>query len=135
MTLDDSVQALLSEKESVIENFYERFLRKNPEAEHHFRGVDLRQQSVMLTMALVTVENHYAHRYPATEHYLHVLGHRHHLGNIPPKLFNEFRDCLLETLAEFHTNDWDNHLASEWKKALDATIRTMLEGYRQAYIY
>jgi hemoglobin-like flavoprotein len=89
----------------------------------------------MLTMALVTVEHHFAHSYPATEHYLHVLGHRHHQWGIPRSLFPAFGKCLLETLAEIHGADWEPQLETQWREAYERTAETMLEGYDKPYIY
>jgi hemoglobin-like flavoprotein len=86
-------------------------------------------------MALVMVENYFSHAYPATRHYLNVLGHRHHLRRIPADLYPKFCDCLLKTLAEFHGCDWDAGLFTEWSEALKMASKTMLEGYRHPYIY
>lgn len=135
MTFDESVRFLLSQKTAVIESFYDRFLSRHEQARRLFDGVDLRQQAVMLTMALVSVENHHTHQYPATEHYLRVLGHRHHLGTVPPEMYPHFRDCLMETLGEIHADEWTDDLSQQWKQALDSTVQTMLEGYERPYIY
>jgi hemoglobin-like flavoprotein len=86
-------------------------------------------------MALIVVESHFTHSYPATTHYLHVLGHRHHQSGIPPEHFPKFRDCLLETLAEFHAESWSPDLAAAWRAAIDLAAGTMLEGYERAYTY
>lgn len=135
MNLADSVTFILAQKETVIERFYEKFLREFPEVRRHFEGVDLRQQALMLTMSLVAVEAYYNGRYPATEHYLRVLGHRHHLADVPVEQYPKFRTCLVETLAEIHGDRWDDDLAAEWDAAIDSAIQVMLEGYRQPYVF
>jgi len=135
MKIEESVQEILSQKQAVVGLFYDEFLRRYPEVREFFSEVDLKHQAVMLTMALVLLENHYSHSYPATDHYLKVLGHRHYLWNVPPELYPKFRDCLLETLAQFHDNDWDDVLHSQWHAAIDKASQTMLEGYKQPYEY
>lgn len=135
MDLRDSVTFILKQKETVIGRFYEKFLDEYPEVRVHFEGVDLRQQALMLTMALVAVEGYYSGSYPATEHYLRVLGHRHHLANVPVDQYPKFRECLVSTLAEIHADQWDDDLAVQWSAAIDTAIQVMLEGYEQPYIY
>jgi hemoglobin-like flavoprotein len=135
MDIEQSIHELLAQKDTVIRLFYDRFLAQYPEVSEYFAGIDLDQQAITLTMALVTVENYFSHAYPATRHYLRVLGHRHHLRRIPADLYPKFCDCLLKTLQEFHGNDWGVELSTQWCDALEIASRTMLEGYRKPYIY
>ena len=135
MDITASVERVLNRKEVIADLFYQVFLDRHPEVRKFFVQVDLKQQAVMLTMALMIVEHHYTRPYPATEHYLRVLGHRHHEYGIPPDLYPGFRDCLLETLEQFHGILWEDSLAAQWRDALDRTTTTMLEGYQKPYIY
>ena len=59
MQIDESLQRILSQNELVIERFYLRFLKQHANARKHFAAVDMKQQSLMLTMALMTVEGYY----------------------------------------------------------------------------
>jgi hemoglobin-like flavoprotein len=135
MDIRDSVAFILGHKQTVIARFYERFLSDHPEVRPYFAGIDLRQQALMLTMALVVVEGYYSGGYPATEHYLHVLGHRHHLAGVQREHYPLFRDSLLRTLAEIHKERWDEELARQWSEAIDRAIERMLEGYERPYVY
>lgn len=135
MDIEQSVQQLLKQKQVVIERFYDIFLNRHPEVRPYFENVNLNHQATLLTMALIMVESHYSQSYPATTHYLHVLGHRHHQNGIKPEHFAKFRDCLLETLAEFHGDDWTTDLAHQWRQAVEKSVSTMLEGYERAYTY
>lgn len=135
MTIFQSVEELLRHKQIVVELFYDRFLNRYPEVRPYFQEVNLEHQATLLTMALIAVEAHYTHSYPATTHYLHVLGHRHHERGIPPEHFPKFRDCLLETLGEFHAERWTAELARQWREAIDCAAATMLEGYQRDYTY
>ena len=133
MNISDSVQVLLAGKDRVIERFYDRFLDRHPELKHHFTGRDMRMQASMVTMALVSVEAYYTHRYPATEHYLNVLGHRHYHTGVRPEDFPKFRDVLLEILEDVFQDDWDQQLHEDWKNAIDLAVARMLEGYERTY--
>ena len=135
MTIDESIESLLQQKQIIIEGFYARLLRQHQEVRPFFEAVNLSHQSTLLTMALIVVESHYSHGYAATRHYLHVLGHRHKLMGVKPAQFEGFRDCLLETLAEFLGTDWSNSLADAWAAALNKSVETMLEGYERDYTY
>ena len=133
MNISESVQSLLRSNDSVVEQFYERFLTRHPELGHHFAKRNMKLQASIVTMAIANVEAYYTHRFPATEHYLKVLGHRHYHDGIRPEDFPKFRDVLLETLADFLGDDWDQKLHDDWLAAMDLAIATMLEGYRKTY--
>jgi len=52
-----------------------------------------------------------------------------HFQRIPAELFAPFRDAMLATLQEFHADAWDAELEQEWRRAFDAAIEAMLQGY------
>ncbi len=133
MDISQSVQSLLQSKERVIEKFYRRLLEKHPELSPHFENRDLMVQASMLTMALVSVEAFFFHRFPATEHYLKVLGYRHAQTGVQIGDYPKFSQVLLEILAEFHANNWNAELAEQWQQALDVAIETMKHGYDETY--
>ena len=135
MELAESVTFILGHKEAVIGSFYDRFLSDYPEVRQYFQGVDLKKQALMLTMALVAVEGYYSGEYPATEHYLRVLGHRHHLASVDVEHYPKFRDCLVATLAEIHGDSWNDDLDVQWSAAIDKAIQVMLDGYEQPYVF
>ena len=135
MDINESVEKIMSHKEAMCELFYEHFLDKHPEARQYFSNVNLTNQAAFLTIALAVVEDHYQHQYRATEHYLQVLGTRHRNWGVPAEMYPHFRDCLLETMATFHKEDWDDELAAQWRAAIDKATETMLQGYEQTYIY
>ena len=135
MKISDSVEALLSSQERVVEQFYRRLFTKHPELQRHFDDGDLKAQASKVTMALVSIEGHYSHRFPATEHFLKVLGHRHYHNGIRPEDFEKFRDVMLETLEDFHAGEWSSELYQAWTDALNLAISTMMEGYRETYTF
>jgi hemoglobin-like flavoprotein len=135
MTIDQSIQQLLAQRQTVVRFFYDSFLGDYPEVRDYFGAIDLNQQATTLTMALVLVENNFTHGYPATRDYLQLLGHRHHVLGIPTELYPKFCDCLLKTLEGFHGNSWDAQIAGQWRAALQGATRMMLDGYQKPYVY
>lgn len=135
MKIEQSVEVLLQQKTVVISAFYDLFLSRHPEIQKHFEGINVKHQATMLTMALMMVEAYHSHNYPAAEHYLKVLGSRHRHYGVAIEDYPKFRDCLLETLAAIHGDEWDEELATQWKDAIDKATATMALGYEEDYIY
>ncbi len=44
-------------------------------------------------------------------------------------LYSDWRDCMLETLQDFHGNDWTDSLEQQWTEAINLAVDRMLEGY------
>ncbi len=133
MNISESVEALLNSSDRVVERFYERLLRLHPDLRHHFETRDMEVQASIVTMALVSVEAWYSNRFPATEHYLKVLGHRHYHNGVRPEDFARFRDVLLTVLKDFHSDDWSDDLARQWFDAINQAVQVMLQGYESVY--
>jgi hemoglobin-like flavoprotein len=133
MTIHDSVHRILEQQATFADLFYLVFLESYPEVRRHFEGVNMKRQAMLLTMALMVMERHYSGSYPATRMYLQYLGTRHHDWGIPEDQFPSFRDALVATLMRFHGSEWNPQLAEQWQVAIDRTIDTMLEGYREHF--
>lgn len=134
MEIQQSLETILQRQDELVHLFYDGFLKNYPEIRRYFVGVDLQRQGVLLTMSIMVMVHHYTHRYPATAAYLRVLGHQHHARRgIPASTFPGFRACLLESLAQFHGDDWTEPLAAQWGEAIDIASALMLEGYQAQY--
>lgn len=129
MNRAESVHVLLAREQLVTDLFYVKYLARYPELEEYFAGVDMDHQAVMLRMALSVIHQYDAHRYPAAEQYLLVLGYKHAVRNIPPDLYPEWRDCLLDTLEQALGDEWSEDLEQEWTRAIEAAAEVMLRGY------
>ncbi len=129
MEISDSMHAILSRQEVVTDLFYLKFLDRYPDVQKYFHDVDLQQQAVLLRMSLQIVVLYYAHRYPAAEQYLRVLGRKHSDRQIPLELFADWRDCLLDTLEQFHGKDWNERLETQWTDAVNLATDAMRGGY------
>lgn len=132
MDIHESVHRLLADQQAISDRFYDRLLGGHPEFRPYFHDVDLKRQAVLLGMTLLLIEHHYVHRYPTSESYLQILGHRHQSRrSIPAELYRPFGQVLLEILAEFHAGDWDHKLSHQWSEAIAVASRAMLAGYDQ----
>ncbi len=109
--------------------FYVVFLDQYPELRDYFVHVNMQRQAVLLTMALQVVVQYYLHSFPTMETYLSILGQEHRRRGIGPEHYPKFRDALLATLGRFHGGHWDEHLAKQWREALDLASEKMLAGY------
>jgi len=97
MNIKQSVGRLLAQKKTIMRLFYDSFLTEFPEVRRHFSGVDLDEQAVVLTTALLVVEANFSHHdSAATRHYLRILGDRHRVLGIPADLFPKFCEATLE---------------------------------------
>jgi hemoglobin-like flavoprotein len=134
MDIQESMHRILERRGGMEEPFfYAVFFERHPEVMAHFRGTNLEQQAMLLTMALMVIERHYSRSYPTTAMYLKYLGTKHHSRGIDPDLYPKFRDAMLATLEEFHGSDWDTALAGQWRDAIDRAAATMLEGYTERF--
>jgi hemoglobin-like flavoprotein len=129
MTIQESLRRVLERRDDLAALFYEVFFARHPEARPYFRDVNLKYQTVLLTMALMVVERHYTSGYLATELYLKYLGHKHHLRDVPVEMYPKWIESLLAALGKFHGADWDAEAAGEWRAALDRAAAVMLAGY------
>jgi hemoglobin-like flavoprotein len=129
MDIQESLHQLLAREELVADLFYVVFLDRYPEVRRHFVHVNMRSQAVLLTMALQVVVQYYLHGFPAAEAYLRILGEEHSRRQIAPELYPKFCDALLATLGRFHSRDWNDPLAQQWRQALEHAVAKMLEAY------
>jgi hemoglobin-like flavoprotein len=129
MDISESMHDILSRQEVVTDLFYMKFLDRYPDVQKYFRDVDLEQQAVLLRMALQIVVLYYVHRYPAAEQYLRVLGRKHSDRQVPLDLYADWRDCLLDTLEQFHGSAWNERLETQWTDAVNMATDAMRDGY------
>jgi hemoglobin-like flavoprotein len=130
MNIQESLHSILGQQETFADLFYLVFLDRYPEVRQHFQGVNLKHQAVLLTMALMVIERNYTSSYPSTRQYLRYLGSKHHERGIPADSYPKFQSAFLDTLARFHSKDWNPALARQWNEAIERAAEFMLEGYR-----
>jgi hypothetical protein len=60
------------------------------------------------------------------------LGETHRERGIPKDLYEQWRDAMLETLYQFHGDQWDLKLATQWHEAIEGAIKVMFQGYQRS---
>jgi hemoglobin-like flavoprotein len=134
--LQESLHRILQHgKGELGKTFYATFFEVCPEARAFFKNVDLEVQANVLVNALHVVVSHGCHRFPATESYLKILGHRHHQRQIPATMYPRFFDAMLMVLKEFHGDSWGPELAQEWREAFALTGQAMVAGHVDGPLY
>jgi hemoglobin-like flavoprotein len=133
MNIAESLDQVLNSKQIIGETFYETFFANCPEVKPFFEGVNLQRQAVLVTMALIVIEQYYSNPYLATEKYVHYLGTKHHDRKIPKELYGKWCESMLETLAKFHGDDWSEALAKEWEQAILRVRDAMFQGYEEHF--
>jgi hemoglobin-like flavoprotein len=131
MTIHDSLQKILADRDTLATLFYQNLFQRHPEFRPYFKDVNMRHQAVLLTMSLMVIERHFNKELSSTALYLKYLGHKHHIQAIPEDAYPKWIDSLLETLGQFHGPAWDQEAAGLWRQALERGVRVMLEGYTE----
>ena len=133
MNIEQSMSRILDSQQSLGDAFYDVFLNRHPEVQQYFADTNMKRQAALLTTALILIERYQASPNPAVEQYLQYLGTKHHERNIPRELYPNWRDAMLDTLAKFHGDDWDEELAGAWTGAIDHASELMFEGYAEHF--
>jgi hemoglobin-like flavoprotein len=131
MDIQESLSQILASKDQFGRLFYDQFLTRHPELRHHFESVDLKRQSIQLTTALMIIERYCAHATPAVELYLQYLGTKHHDMGIAREEFPKWVSTMCDVLQQFHGQQWDDHLETQWREAFAQAVRLMFQGYEQ----
>lgn len=133
MDIQESLDRILHDKESLTDLFYRAFLDRHPEARAYFDRTNLLYQSMNLTIALMVIVKDYTRSSRTTEMYLNYLGTKHHDRGVPQEMYPKFRDALLATLGQFHDKDWTPELAAQWQEVFDRASEKMFVGYHQHF--
>jgi hemoglobin-like flavoprotein len=133
MDIRESVKQVMNSKELLGVSFYNVFFERHPDVQRYFEGIDMRRQTLVLTMALMLVERYYITSFIATERFLQYLGTQHRARGIPRELYPDWVAAMLATLERFHGATWSEALAQQWREALDKAVDIMLQGYEQEF--
>ena len=129
MGIHESLEQIMKSERLFGKMFYETFFARCPEAADHFASVDMERQALVLTMALTLIEQFYTNGYPAIAQYLQHLGTGHSDKKIPQEMYADWRDAMLASLKEFHGDNWNDTLETDWSDAIGATTNAIFQGY------
>ncbi len=133
MNIQQSMNHILDSDELLGDTFYTVFFQRCPEVQEFFADTNMQRQAALLTTALILVETYYTSPNLAVEQYLQYLGTKHHDRGIPLSLYERWCDAMLETLARFHGDEWDEALAAQWREAIGRATELMFEGYQEHF--
>ena len=129
MDIQESLNLILASKDELGKLFYSKFLTTHPELQILFEKVDMKRQGVLLTTALMVIERYLAKPTPAIKLYLQYLGTKHHDLGIAREYYPKWVATMCDTLEQFHGDQWNKPLESQWREAFDCTIHVMFQGY------
>ena len=132
MKITDSLDRILSAEQIFGQRFYDQLLRLHPEVRHFFQNVNMNRQAIRFTALLTLIESNYRQRNVLASQYLRALGTSHNSMDIPCEVYPQFRDVLLDALANFEDGHWDDELAEQWRTAIEQAIQVMLDQYRES---
>jgi hemoglobin-like flavoprotein len=121
-------QALSRLNRQFTEKFYADLLSQYSRFQRTFQYIDIQSQSAMLTVGLKVLVHWHRYRTPACEIYLKSLGQKHDLMGIDVKDYHEFGEVLLDSMADFLGQHWNQSLANEWREVFSDGVNLMLEG-------
>jgi len=129
MDISESLDRILHGRDALGKQFYDHFLSTFPEVRHHFDNVDFSRQRVSLVTALMVIERHHASPAAAVEQYLQYLGTKHKEIGIAKEEYPKWLEAMMETMAQFHGDQWTPDLEKQWREAIGKATEQMLEGY------
>jgi hemoglobin-like flavoprotein len=132
MDISESLDRILHARDTLGKLFYDHFLSTHPEVQRYFDKVDFNRQRVSLVTALMVIERYYADPAPAVEQYLQYLGTKHSEMGIPGEEYPKWIEAMVETMAQFHGDQWTPVLEKQWREAFGKATESMLDGYEQS---
>jgi hemoglobin-like flavoprotein len=116
----------ITQERALAPLFYARLFERNPDARALF-PIDMARQQAHFNVALAVLVWNLDYL-PALDEPLRELGARHVEYGVRREHYAEFRDTLLEVLAESAGGLWSSELRDDWWQALTRVIAMMFEG-------
>jgi len=126
--LETSFEALAPRGADIVRAFYQRLFERHPEVQEMFDSERQDEQEEMLLAALVSVVGML--RDPgALQEALADLGRLHERIGAKPEHYPVVREVLLEVMAEFAGDLWNDELQGAWSGALSQISQIMIDAY------
>ncbi len=124
----DRVSAQTCGGREFFQAFYERFLDASPEVRAKFRDTDMAHQRRMLKKSFFSLVAFYASG--SVDNILEriALNHGVHGLDIPPRLYDLWLECLVETVREFDPG-FEDDVELAWRLVLSTGITYMKFKY------
>ena len=131
MDITESVAEILKSSDLIGGKFYDRFFADCPHVKAHFKNVDMKRQSALLTSAIVLIETVHTRDAAGLSPYLQLLGRDHQKRGIEDEDYAEWTESMIRTLAEFHGDQWNDNLEQQWRDAIGQAVGIMLDAYQK----
>ena len=123
-----SFEKVARKREDFIHSFYELLFERYPEMKHFFEHVDMAKQEEKLIKALsFAICNMESEK--EFEPVVRDLGSLHKSKNITPDHYQQFNECLIETIKKYSSSSWNEKTETAWKQALKSISHFMQNGH------
>ena len=125
---DTSLARCLAE-EAFLARFYELFVESSPAIAEKFRHTDFERQRRAMGASLYVIVLALEHG-EAAMIYLDQIAkqHSHADLDVPPEMYDAWRDCLLQSVSEFDPM-YSDGIEQAWRGAVDFAIDIMRKRY------
>ena len=125
---DTSLARCLAE-EAFLTRFYELFVESSPAIAEKFRDTDFERQRRAMGASLYVIVLA-LEQGEAAMIYLDQIAkqHGHEDLDVPPDMYDTWRDCLLQSVKEYDPM-YSDGIEQAWRKATDFAIDIMCKGY------
>jgi hemoglobin-like flavoprotein len=115
--------------QAFLTRFYDLFVATSPEVAEKFRGTDFRRQRRATAASLYVIVLALEQGEAATI-YMNQIARQHGRDDldIPPEMYDPWRDCLLQAVREFDPL-FNDELERTWVEVADFAIAFMRERY------
>lgn len=127
-SFDTSLARCLAE-EAFLNRFYELFVASSPAIAEKFRDTDFERQRRAMGASLYVIVLA-LEQGEAAMIYLDQIAkqHGHEDLDVPPEMYDAWRDCLLESVKEFDPM-YSDRIEEAWRMAADFAIDIMRNRY------
>ena len=126
----ERVKRITKHGKSFFDVFYDNFIATSDIVAEHFRDTDMQRQREMLEKSFYSLFIFYATN--NANDYLDKIAKMHGASalNIPPKMYDIWMECLIDTVREFDP-EFNDDIELSWRVVLSSGIVYMKFKYRQ----
>ncbi len=125
---DASLARCLAEK-AFLTRFYELFVESSPAIAEKFRDTDFQRQRRAMGASLYVLVLALEQGEAAMIYLKQVaLQHSHKDLDVPPEMYDAWRDCLLQSVKEYDPL-FSDEIEQAWREAVQFAINFMRERY------
>ncbi|MGZ6202859.1 MAG: globin domain-containing protein, partial [Thermodesulfobacteriota bacterium] len=125
--IQKSFKAIAPHADEVMEHFYKVLFSQHPEAKAFFENTNMKKQRHALAGGLAYIVNNWEKQEKLIP-YLGSMGSRHLSYGVKDEYYDWVGAALLESLAYFLEDYWNEELKGEWTKLYTFVAEQMIKG-------